>query len=752
MLNRSASAALRSGLDGDAAAEADCRIVLIGNPNTGKSSIFNALTGAQQHVGNWPGKTVEKKVGWFTHGAQRFELIDLPGAYSLSTFTLEETVTRGALQTLQPDLAIVVVDAANLERNLYLAVQVLETGIPCVIALNMIDAAASRGLTIDRAQLAAALQAPVVPMVARQKQGIAALIEAVSAVSTADFRLDYGSEAEAVLETLSAAAQNLAPIAGQPNPRWLAIQLLEADETTWSEVQNLSGGAELCRLAATATERLEAHYGDEIDILIADRRYRWINEVATSVQQEPEATGPTLTERIDAIVTHRWLGLPIFLLAMWVVFKLTTDVAAPLVDWIAFVIEGPVTHWASALFAYAGLAGSWVAGLVVDGIIAGVGGVLVFVPVLAMLYLALALLEDSGYMARVAFVMDRLMRPFGLHGRSFLPMIVGFGCTVPAIYATRTLERRRDRVLTGLLVPFMSCSARLPVYVLFATLFFPTHAGAALFFIYLLGIVVAIGLGLFLQRTLPATEEESLFVLELPPYRLPTFQSIGLHAWRRVRAFIRKAWTVILGMSILVWALMAMQFSPAQGGLVPAQVEESLFANLSASVAPVFEPLGFGSWQATGSLLTGMIAKEVVISSLAQTYGVETDAGDPEPVDLARDLKEIGQGLGLALADMVRAVPAIFVVAPGEASAPASPTTLMSTIQQGFDASSQGHAALAGLAFMVFVLLYTPCMVAVAAMRHEFGAGWMWTSVIGQFGLAWMAAMLVFQIGLRLGF
>ncbi len=568
------------------------------------------------------------------------------------------------------------------------------------------------------------------------------------------FRIDYGPAIEAVLTALAAEISRTPDLAARYEPRWLAIQLLEQDEAVWSAVQTMPGGGIVCQAAASCAAQLEAELGDESDILLADRRYGWINQVAADVMTRPDDQQTTLSDRIDSVVTNRILGLPIFLAAMWIVFKLTTDVAAPMVDWIAAVIEGPVTGWIVALFGVIGLGGSWLEGLVVDGIIAGVGGVLVFVPVLAMLYLALALLEDSGYMARVAFVMDRFMRPFGLHGKSFLPMIVGFGCTVPAIYATRTLERRRDRVLTGLLVPFMSCSARLPVYVLFAAVFFPASAGTAVFLIYLLGIVVAIALGLFLQRALPASDEESLFIMELPPYRLPTLRSIGLQAWQRIRAFVRKAWTVILAMSVLVWALMAVQIDLPNGRIGSAEVEESLFAGLANAAAPLFAPLGFGSWQATGSLLTGIVAKEVVVSSLAQTYGVAAgdDTASSAPVDVMADLVEIGQGLLSAVGEMLRAIPAIFGLGGDASAAEAAPSALMSAIYLGFEQSSGGHAALAGLAFMVFVLLYTPCMVAVAASRHEFGAGWMWASVIGQFALAWLTALVVFQGGRLLGF
>jgi ferrous iron transport protein B len=491
-------------------------------------------------------------------------------------------------------------------------------------------------------------------------------------------------------------------------PRWLAIQLLEGDEQLLAEAETF-GGPPVAQVLNASLERLRPHYGDDLDVALVDQRYRFVHTLADTTLTRPATPPLTISDQIDRVVTHRWLGIPIFLALMWLVFKLTTDAAAPLVDWIDGALSGPISSWAIALLGATGLGGGWVESLLVGGVIAGVGGVLVFVPVLLALYFALALLEDSGYMARAAFVMDRLMHALGLHGKSFLPMIVGFGCSVPAIYATRTLDSRRDRVLTGLLVPFMSCSARLPVYMLIASVFFPAQAGLVIFGLYVTGIVVAIGVGVLLRRTLFRNQPPAPFVLELPPYRLPTAGSVWRQMWERTTSFLRKAWTTILAASVAVWLLLAIP-TGGLGRFVDTPVEQSAFAAVAGAAAPIFAPLGFGSWETSGALVTGLVAKEVVVGTLVQTYHV-APAGKDQAV----------------------------------------PDGLMTAIQAGFSASSGGHAALAALAFLVFVLLYTPCMAAVAAARHEFGNRWMWASVIGQFALAWLAALLVFQGGLLLG-
>jgi ferrous iron transport protein B len=362
------------------------------------------------------------------------------------------------------------------------------------------------------------------------------------------------------------------------------------------------------------------------------------------------------------------------------------------------------------------------------------------------LYLALGILEDSGYMARAAFVMDRLMNKLGLHGKSFLPMVVGFGCTVPAIYATRTLENERDRILTGLLVPFMSCSARLPVYILFAAIFFPNYTGMVVFSLYLIGILVAVGLGFLLKGTLLKGDEQASLVMELPPYRMPTVRNIWTYLWTRTSSFIRNAWTIILATSIVIWLLMAIPVG-SSGSFATTEVTDSAFARVSSGISTIFEPLGFGSWEASGSLITGFVAKEVVVSTMAQIYSVDIEAEEVEATTFLQDVGEIVTGFVAATIDTIKSIPLIFGINLFEEGAEEESTDLMAAIQTSFEESSGGYAALAAYAFMVFVLLYTPCMVAVAAERQELGTKWMWVSIFGQFALAWLAAFIVFQGG-----
>ncbi len=563
--------------------------------------------------------------------------------------------------------------------------------------------------------------------------------------------LRYAPPIETELERLVAALGAIPALAGRYPLRWLAIQLLEGDEHLLAEAEDLGGPAVTAALAASR-ERLAPHYGEDLDVALVDQRYRFVHALAGQALTRPATPPLTFSDRIDRVVTHRWLGIPIFLALMWGVFKLTTDVTAPFVDWIDATLSGPVSAWAIALLSIAGLGDSWLASLLVDGVIAGVGGVLVFVPVLLALYFALALLEDSGYMARAAFVMDRLMHALGLHGKSFLPMIVGFGCSVPAIYATRTLDSRRDRILTGLLVPFMSCSARLPVYVLIAAIFFPAHAGLVIFGLYLTGIVVAIVVGTLLRRTLFRNQPPAPFVLELPPYRLPTPRGVWRQMWERTAAFLRKATTIILATSIVVWLLLALPVRGA-GRFADTPMDQSAFAALSGAAAPLFAPLGFGGWETSGALLTGLVAKEVVVSTLGQTYAVAGPDEDAEatPTTFGEDLLGIAGGLVSATGDALRALPGVVGITLEAPEEEAAPEGLAAAVRAGFEASSGGHGALAALAFMIFVLLYTPCMTAVAAARHEFGSRWMWVSIVGQFAVAWLAALLVFQGGRLLG-
>jgi ferrous iron transport protein B len=563
--------------------------------------------------------------------------------------------------------------------------------------------------------------------------------------------VDYGRSVEKEIRALETTIALYPEIVNHFPPRWLAIKLLEGGADIQGKVMGLECGPALLTDTQISAAKLEEIYGEDIDVLIADRRYAYINNLVGRVMIKT-GDDQTLSDKIDRIVTHRVLGVFIFLGVMWVVFKITADVSAPLLDWVNGVITGPITTWTLAVSGILGLGGSWLEGLVVNGIIAGVGGVLVFVPVLMFLYISLALLEDSGYMARAAFVMDNLMAKIGLQGKSFLPMMVGFGCTVPAIYATRTLENDKDRILTGLLVPFMSCGARLPVYVLFAAVFFPRNAGLVIFGMYLLGIVTAMMLGYVLRKTVFRDKEQTALLMELPPYHRPNLRTVWSHTWERTGSFIKHAWSLILVTSIILWFLVAIPVGADSGNFADTDIDQSLFATVSGAVSPALEPLGFGSWESSGALITGFVAKEVVISTMAQIYALEESEESPDPSNFFNDLGQIITTFGRAIFDTVKAMPLVIGInlSDGDEEDPdqeTGPGALQGAVHAAFEASSGGHAALAGLAFMVFVLIYTPCMVAIAAEKNEFGARWMLASVVGQLILAWLMAMIVFQLG-----
>lgn len=571
----------------------------------------------------------------------------------------------------------------------------------------------------------------------------------VQGLAVSGFRLDYGDDVETEIDRLCELIAAAPDIDGRYARRWLAVKLLEQDRDILARLSMNAVGKTLVVEAGKSATRLAERFGDDADTLIADRRYSWINELVQGVVQRRKGSERRLSDKVDQIVTSRWLGIPIFLFAMWATLKITADVSAPYLDWVDAVISGPVTRWAVALVTGVGLSGTWFESLIVDGVIAGVGGVLVFIPVLVSLYVVLAVLEDSGYMARAAFVMDRLMNMLGLHGKSFLPMLIGFGCTVPAFYATRTLDNEKDRILTALLVPFMSCGARLPVYLLFAAVFFPGNSGTVVFAMYLLGILTAVVIGIVLKNTVFKGKQESTFVMELPSYRIPSLKSIGSQVWENTSAFLRSATGIILLVSVLLWFLMAVPVG--EGRFAETDINQSLFAKVSGTVAPVFKPLGFGSWESSGALITGFVAKEVVVSTMSQIYGVaEVDEAE-EVQPFGEDLIEIGSGFVEATVDTAKALPLIVGVDLRDAEEESRPLALMAAIESGFERISGNHARLAGLAFMVFVLLYTPCMVAIAAERQEFGSRVMWASILGQTVLAWLLAFAVYQGGLLLG-
>jgi ferrous iron transport protein B len=561
--------------------------------------------------------------------------------------------------------------------------------------------------------------------------------------------IEYPAAVEEAVAVVLAAVCRAPAVAAAFPERWLALELLEDGDDLRRRIVAMEGGAEVVAAADRARAAVAGALGAGSVVAVAGGRYEWIHRVVADVVDRPADTGATRSDRIDRVLTHRLGGIPLFLAAMWVVFKLTADVSSVFLDWVDAVVSGPISRWAAAGVTAVGLGGTWVEGLVVDGVIAGVGGILVFVPVLMTLFGCLAVLEDSGYMARAALVMDRTMRRLGLPGKSFLPMLVGFGCSVPAVYATRTLERREDRILTGLLVPFMSCAARLPVYVLFASVFFTRNRGAVVFAMYLLGLVVALALGIVVNRGLLGRRGALPLVMELPAYRRPVARDVWSQVARRTAGFIRDAGTIILGTSVVLWLMMAIPLGGGRFGEVP--VDDSLFGRGAAAVAPVLAPAGFGSWEAAGSLATGFVAKEVVVTSMAQIHGVSEPATAVAAPSVGDDLREIGGGLVTALRDTVLTVPSIVGVdLVGEGAAP-GPEGLMGSVRVSFEESSGGHGAAAGLAFMVFVLLYTPCAATVAAQRRELGARWMWVSVAGQTAVAWTLAVVVFQVGRLLG-
>ncbi len=560
----------------------------------------------------------------------------------------------------------------------------------------------------------------------------------ITSISSELFRLDYGGKLERAIASLIAGFAENHFDAGRYPKRWLAIKLLEADPDILERVKAMPNGEQVISLAQKGAEHVRDMLGDEVDLLTANSRYGFINGVVRQALQRPLTGKLTLTDRVDNIVTHKWLGLPVFFAVMYVVFRLVIDVSAPFLDWTDAVINGPIAHWLSFLLNLV-LAPAWIHSLIVDGIVAGVGGVLVFVPGLLILYFFLALLEDSGYMSRAAFVMDRFMRIVGLHGKSFIPMILGFGCAVPAVYATRTIASRRDRVLTALLIPLMSCSARLPVYVVFGLAFFGARAGTVIWIMYALGILVAMLAGMVFTRTILKPDVTSAFVLELPPYRQPALKSVLIHMWENTREFVRKAGTTILAMSIVMWFLLNLPW-----GVKDQQ--DSYFGKFSSAIAPVFAPLGFGNWETGGALVSGFMAKEIVVSSMSQIYIGNGNAQPVPSTTLGEDLMGIGRGFINAT---IRSGKVLVSIIPGvnlvDKQTGSEDTLLSQALREHF-------TPLSAVALLVFVLLYVPCVATLGAIKSEFGRSWAVTSAVYQTVVAWIVAFMIYQGGKLLGF
>ncbi len=555
--------------------------------------------------------------------------------------------------------------------------------------------------------------------------------------TTSLFQLDYGGKIEREVVKLIAAFDEVQFDTGRYPRRWLALKLLEADADILSRISKMQNGEQVIALAKQGAHHVSSMLGDDLDLLTADRRYGYINGIVRQTLHRPLVDRLTLTDRIDDVVTHKWLGLPVFFTVMYMVFRLVIDVSSPFLDWTDAVINGPIANWLRFLLDLVS-APAWTRSLVIDGIIAGVGGVLVFVPGLLILYFFLALLEDSGYMSRAAFVMDRFMRVVGLHGKSFIPMILGFGCAVPAIYATRTIPSRRDRVLTALLVPLMSCSARLPVYVVFGLAFFGARAGTIIWVMYALGIVVAMLAGMVFTHTILKPDATSAFVLELPPYRQPTLKSVLIHMWENTREFVRKAGTLILFASVVMWLLLNLP-------LGVTDQRDSYFGKASSAISPVFAPLGFGNWETGGALVTGFMAKEIVVSTMSQIYLGGQEKQVVEEATFGEDLIGIGQGFADATVSsgkiLLSIIPGVNLV---DDEAEREDTALSLALRERF-------TTLSAVSLLVFVLLYVPCVATLGAIKQEFGTSWAWTSAIYQTAVAWLAAFLIYQGGRLLG-
>ncbi|MCO6451962.1 MAG: ferrous iron transport protein B [Caldilineales bacterium] len=556
-----------------------------------------------------------------------------------------------------------------------------------------------------------------------------------SAASNRSICVDYGRDIEAEIAYLSAVAERIPALAARFPSRWLAIQLLEEDALVEKDMRAVDGVEPLVTALAESRSRLRRHYGDGVQLALADHRYQFVHELA-GVASEAQVRVST-SEKLDAVLTHRYLGLPIFLALMYLTFSLVQNVSAPYLDWIDAVISGPVTHWLLALLALIE-APVWLVSLVIDGVVAGVGGVLVFVPGLVIMYLCLGLLEDSGYMPRAALVMDRFLQKFGLHGKSFLPMIVGFGCNVPAIYATRTIESRPARLLTGLMIPFMSCSARLPVYVIFGLAFFPRHAGWVIWGLYLFGIVLAAVIGLVVSKVV-FKGQIGTSVITYPPYRRPHLRNLFSYTWSQSAQFIKNAGTVLLLVSVVLWFLLHLPWNVQNP-------QQSLYGRVSTILAPTLAPAGFGEWELAGSLITGIIAKEMIISSMSQLLTGDADGDSATSGDEPGGLETIVLGFAAATVDAGKQL--LEALTPGVTLFPAAEQTQDTGLTRALPAH---FTPLAALAFLVFVLTYLPCIATLSAQAQEFG--WRWASLSAgiQTILPWLLAVAIFQFGRMLG-
>jgi len=669
-------------------------IALIGNPNCGKTSLFNVLTGSRQHVGNWPGVTVERIEGHAKYKGQDITVVDLPGIYGLSASSEDELVAVNYIVYERPDIVVDVVDSTNIERNLYLTVQLLEMNTKLIIALNMTDEAKKKHIFIDQDKLAQLLGVPVVATVATRKSGIDELLD--KALSFNDlpaptFKIDYGPEVNEAINILARELASIESLQGQIVSN-LAIRLIE-DERYGQELEMLKEWPVIKEKIELARRKIKEYSGFEADIYFAEKRYEFIGNLVKACVRQEAASTMDLSEKIDRIVTNKWLGFPIFFLIMFLMYQITmgfgNDYLGSYVgDFFAFlgtVVNNLMVNSPLLLRSF-----------VVDGIIGGVGSVLTFVPLMFTMYFLISLLEDSGYMARAAYVMDRLMLALGLHGKTAVSMIVGSGCNVAGIMSTRTLDSYKDRMIGILISPFISCSARLPVYALFAGAFFGHKkigflpaSGVVFFSLYVLGIFIAVIVAKILSKTV-FKQEKSYFIMELPPYRLPTLKNLFIHMWEKTRAFVIKAGTIVFGIVVLIWVL-----SVFPQGVEPGSAN-SILGRLGAIIAPILSPAGFGSWEAAVALIAGVGAKEAIVATFGMVYGTGEE--------------------------------------------------LLTTVLPNY------FTALSAYAFMAMTLLYSPCAATIGIIRKETNSvKWPIFSIAYSLVIGWLVAVVIYQVGMLLG-